>query len=249
MDEPSRIPGPPASVLENGNIHVWRWPLSVPPDRMDSLARSLNEMELERAGRYHFENLRHKFIVAHAGLRAILASYTGIPPEQLSFRFGVQGKPTLMDRGAAPGLEFNLSDSQDIALAAVTLHQPIGVDVERVREIPELDCITPSILAPEELDCLRQREGPDRLAAFLRFWTCKEAIIKAMGVGLSANLKRIVVDAEAAAASRWFTVHVPTSGRTWSVRSLPIDGGYQAALAMEGSGADVNLREWSFPIA
>lgn len=221
--------------------------MTVAPDQMDALARSLDELELDRAGRYRSEALRHKFIVAHAGLRAILASYTGIPPSQLSFRFGVQGKPTLIDRGAAPGLEFNLSDSQDIALAAVTLHQPIGVDVERVREIPELDCMTPSILAPQELECLQKHEGPERLAVFLRFWTCKEAIIKAMGVGLSANLKRIVVDAEAAAASRWFTVHVPTSGRTWSVRSLPIDGRYQAALAMEGSGAEVELHEWSFP--
>ena len=244
MDEPSQIPDPPTSVLTNGQIHVWRWPLSCPPDRVDSLSRTLNELELERASRYHFEALRHRFVVAHAGLRAILAGYTGIPPEQLSFRFGVQGKPTLVDRGLAPGLEFNLSDSQDIALVAVTMHQPIGVDVERVREIPELDSITPTILAPEELAFLTNRKGPERLAAFLRFWTCKEAIIKAMGVGLSANLKRIVVDAESAAAGRWFTVHVPTSGRNWSVRSLPIDGGYQAALAMEGNGADVAFREW-----
>ncbi|MBP7935344.1 MAG: 4'-phosphopantetheinyl transferase superfamily protein [Phycisphaerae bacterium] len=248
MDEPSQTPGTSTSALAKGSIHVWRWPLTVPPRRVESLAGSLNEMELERAGRYHFETLRHKFIVAHAGLRAVLAGYTGIPAEQLSFRFGVQGKPTLVDRGAAPGLEFNLSDSQDIALAAVTLHQPIGVDIERVREIPELDSITTSILAPEELSFLRSHEGPERLAAFLRFWTCKEAIIKAMGVGLSANLKRIVVDAQSAAASRWFTVHVPASGRTWSVRSLPIDGGYQAALAIEGSGGDVDVREWTFPI-
>lgn len=245
MDTPSQNTEPPTSVLEKGRVHLWRWSLRCPPDRINTLTQSLNELELDRAGRYHFEHLRQKFVVAHAGLRAILSGYTGIPAEQLAFRFGVQGKPTLIDRGGAPGLEFNLSDSQDIALAAVTLHQPIGVDVERVRDVPELDSITPTILAPEELGYLRKCEGTDRVAAFLRFWTCKEAIIKAMGVGLSANLKRIVVDAESAAAGRWFTVHVPTSGRTWSVRSLPVDGGYQAALAMEGSGAKVDFREWS----
>ncbi len=102
-----------------------------------SLRSRLSSDELARAARFHFERDRTRFSVARAALREILAHYLGTSPAEIAFVYGDHGKPAL----APPygDLRFNLSHSHDLALCAVARGSEVGVDVERIRELDDLE--------------------------------------------------------------------------------------------------------------
>ena len=126
---------PGAEVLGEDEVHVWRIALDCGDG--DSLRSGLSSDELARAARFHFERDRTRFSVARAALREILAHYLGASPDEIAFVYGGHGKPAL----APPhgDLRFNLSHSHDVALCAVARGREVGVDVERIRELDDLE--------------------------------------------------------------------------------------------------------------
>jgi 4'-phosphopantetheinyl transferase len=149
-------------------VHSWCVHLDVPPD---GLYRVLADDERARSARFRFERDRRRYIVAHGVLRRLLGRYLGVRPEELRFERNGFGKPALTP--AFDGrLRFNLSHSADVALVAVASDAEVGVDVERVRALPEL---------------------ADDPQTFLDGWTRNEACVKAMGRGLD---EQVVPDGE-----------------------------------------------------
>src|SRR5436309_1175215 len=89
---------PPANiVLHADEVHVWRAPLDLPHDRLESLRGALAQDERERASRFHFERDRRRFIAARGLLREILGRYVGLSPGGLWFGYTPYGKPHLAD--------------------------------------------------------------------------------------------------------------------------------------------------------
>lgn len=121
---------------------------------------------------------------AHATVRQILADAIGGPPPEIAHT--PTGKPYLAATGPAHPLKFNLSHCGDVLIVALSFTAEVGVDVERVRAIPEwrriadriFDSATHgSLLA--EIAC-----GADERDAFLRRWCRMEATVKATGEGV-----------------------------------------------------------------
>jgi 4'-phosphopantetheinyl transferase len=125
-----------------------------------------------RAARLRFEHDRIHWIRAHSALRAILSVSTGLPPLEIRFVTGPNGKPALMD---GHGVEFNLSHSGDWAMVAVTNGVPVGVDIERIRENVDM---------PALLQKLGERDLPESRPDLYRVWTRREARTKAVGGAL-----------------------------------------------------------------
>jgi 4'-phosphopantetheinyl transferase len=94
----------------------------------------LDHDELQRVNSFRFARDRGRYVVAHVNLRRILGAYLGRPPEGLRFRTNRFGKPELADEDPS-SLRFSLSHSHSIAVLALGLEHPIGVDVEDVRPI------------------------------------------------------------------------------------------------------------------
>jgi 4'-phosphopantetheinyl transferase len=179
------LPRPRAPLLEGAasflstvaGIDVWRIDL----DRtVAAAAELLDAAERARAARFVFERDRARFATGRAALRAILAAYLGAEPAALAFTIGPHGKPALPD-----GPPFSFSNSQGCGLCAVGQERPVGVDVERLREVPDAAGVARSAFTPEERAAW-QAAGAGGGAAFLRVWTRKEAALKALGLGLSA---------------------------------------------------------------
>ena len=105
-------------------------------------------------------------------LGEILARYLGRVPGR--FEKGPHGKPRLA--GENGWLRFNLSHSGDVTLIAVARDVEVGVDVERIRPVIEMHAIARRWLGRD--DIADERE-------FFRAWTRHEAMVKALGVGLS----------------------------------------------------------------
>src|SRR5439155_15836563 len=124
------------------------------------------------------------FIGRRGLLRVILARYLGLHPESLRFCYGNYGKPSLEPECNTGQLSFNMSHSQGLAIYAVSRNREIGIDVERVRPVPESDKIVEEIFPSTEHARLPARRPDQREEAFLDWWTRNEARLKASGDGL-----------------------------------------------------------------
>jgi 4'-phosphopantetheinyl transferase len=208
----------PRSVpsLEANQLHVWRLDLAPPAEVMPGLTELLSAEERDKAARFRFERDRVRYVAAHGGMRLILAAYVGADPNRLQFSTSAHGKPILASgHAAAPGKNagwkpasqsFNLSHAGSWGLLAVGLRGFIGTDIERQRELPDLDRLAESVLSSGELAALQAREADRRAECFFQMWARKEAVVKAIGRGLGAGLREIEIDPADPAMSDSFRV-------------------------------------------
>lgn len=145
----------------------------------------LDAEEHARAGRLRFDWLQRRFIVSHAMARLVLADCLGTDPRDLRFDSGPHGKPGLVNGG----VEFNLSHSADRAVLAVSTGGPVGVDVESMRELSHVDQVAERILSAGELEEFGRSDEPHRFV--LAKWTCKEAVVKQSGDGITRSLREV----------------------------------------------------------
>jgi 4'-phosphopantetheinyl transferase len=158
----------------------------------EQAAAVLDSEETNRMVRFlHIED-RHSYLAAHAGIRFLLASMVGQTADTLRFRPSVHGKPTLV--AGPPGIDFNLSHARG-AVAVAAAYSPVGVDVEPLREIADLDSISEIVLARQEQETLWNAPSAIRSRLFLRYWTLKEAILKAAAHGFMIPPNTMIVDA------------------------------------------------------
>lgn len=150
----------------------------------------LDDAERARAQAMGTEQLRQRYVAAHAALRRILSRAAGLPPARLRMAVGERGKPHLPD---VPEVEFNLSHAGPVAVVAVSGLHPVGVDIETPRKLDNLDALARRYLAAEELDALLALSEARRADAFLHYWTAKEAFIKGTGEGLHRPLDSFAV--------------------------------------------------------
>jgi 4'-phosphopantetheinyl transferase len=147
----------------------------------------LDDQERRRADRFHFERDYEAFVAAHALTRATLSEMTGVPVTAWRFVQGPFGKPAIAPGLGSKQLRFNMSHTHGLVACAVTFGRKVGVDVETSDRTTELS-IADRYFAPEEAAMVRVAPLDERRRLFFRFWTLKEAFIKATGEGLSRPL-------------------------------------------------------------
>lgn len=223
----------------DGTIQVWYADLGALAGRLEAFRALLSPDEAERAARFRTETLRERCVLRRGLLRHLLGRATGRDPAGLSFAYGPQGKPFLAD-----GPAFNLADCKDdvlvaIAPAGAAPALPLGVDIERLRTVPDADGIAERFYAPAERAAFRAVPEPLRPQAFLNGWTRKEAVIKATGAGLSMPLDRFAVELTPGRAARllWMDPALGVgAAEDWSLFDLEPAPGWVAALALRGAG-------------
>ena len=114
-------------------VHLWDAPLAVDKDEIERNESHLSRGELLYATRFTDLRAKNQFIVSRAKLRELLGGYAGQSPRELQFGMTRDGKPFL---ASAKEFEFNLTHSGDIVLYGVAHSRHVGVDVERIKEIP-----------------------------------------------------------------------------------------------------------------
>ena len=231
-------------ALGPGEVHVWSVRLDPSAEQVERLGRSLSADEWERANRFRFDKHRRQYVVGRGALRALLAAYVGGRPEAVRFRYGHRGKPFL--ESPDPGdLQFNLSNSDELALVGFVRGPEIGVDIEYLKPMPDCEQIAERFFSESERKVLRGVPGPRKEEAFFNCWTRKEAYLKAVGEGLAAPLdsfdvtlapgeppRMLTLEGDATRAARWFFHHL-----------LPAEQ-YLGAVAIEGGQWEV--KTWAF---
>jgi 4'-phosphopantetheinyl transferase len=234
------------TFIDENTVHVFLVDLEVPDEHLKKLSCLLSCDELDRAERFHFAADRQAYIARHAAIRQILARFLDQRPEELSFTIGPQGKPQL--NGLAPDLRlrFNVSRSASICLCAVARGRDVGVDIELVREIEDLESLVQSQLSPAESSEILSLPDELRREAFFRCWTRKEAFVKANGQGLSIplDLFTVSVQLEPAVVETRFD---PDEVDRWSLVDVSPAVDYIACVAV--SRGDFTVSGWRWPIA
>ncbi|MEO8218659.1 MAG: 4'-phosphopantetheinyl transferase superfamily protein [Acidobacteriota bacterium] len=229
---------------------------SLSHDRIDLLATSLNidssaleegcallsVDERERADRFRFPRHARRFIHARAFMRRTLSWYLDRDPAALRFNYGPEGKPSLPFT-----ISFNQSDSEELAVLAVTLSRQVGVDIESLRSIANAEELAHRFFSPGETRDLMAITEEERDRAFLACWTRKEAYLKATGEGLTRPLSQFRVVVDPCLEPRLISVELdPAEERRWSMAHLEPGVGYIGALVIEGRGASVHWVDGPF---
>lgn len=207
-------------------LHFWRL---TDAETADTLARHLSKDEAARAARFVFEKDRIAYRIGRGRLREILGAATGQAPGALGFSYGSHGKPFLPG-----GPAFNLSHSDGLACLAIAA-RVLGADIEAHREIEE--GVAERFFSPQEFATLSALPPEEWTPGFFRCWTRKEAVVKAMGDGLSIPLDRFDVTlrpGEPARMTRLDPAHGALAG--WRLAHLDLGPGMAGALAMETGG-------------
>lgn len=223
--------------LSAGEIHVWTCDLAVSHDLLTLCREWLSHEEQERAGRFRFDVDRERFVSAHGWLRYRLSRYCGSTPQALVFDTTPEGKPFLSARnGPAERVRFSLSHSHGYALMAVATGMEVGVDVEKVRDNIEPLKLAERFFSPVEFRAIGALKGAAQYEAFFRYWVGKESVLKALGTGLRLPLDHCRIafaeDDGDTASVEWQGAFDRTG--SWTVRYLPLGGGWAGAVAAEG---------------
>ncbi len=213
-------------------VDVWHVDLDVDAARLAELSQCLNREEQARAARFHFDRDRKRFIAARGMLRIILARYLDTAPRLLRFRYGAQGKPTVQTEE----LHFNISHSDDLLLVGISQAGALGLDIERVPAGHVVDSVSAVVFSQPERKELEFLPPTERAECFARFWTRKEAYIKAVGGGMSIELTSLDV----ATAPGQVLQYQEGIGQwspcpPWALRPLPVRPGFAGALAAQGN--------------
>lgn len=158
----------------------------------------LSADEVEVANQYRVEWKYHQFRRAKATLRKILGTYMDCDPSQIEFIRNRYGKPSV-----EYPIEFNLSHSKDNSIIAIS-QQIIGVDIEKTTRDMEISSFAQAHYHPHEIAQIHSKND------FYKIFTRKEAILKAIGIGLIDDLPSIdcseddvIVDKSLSDTSHW----------------------------------------------
>jgi 4'-phosphopantetheinyl transferase len=198
----------PPVALAAGEVHLWLWQtdLPFPPRQVSGMAQN--------------------------ALGRLLQAYSGAAATPPILR-GEHGKPFVAETGFP---HFNLSHSGCCVVFAFAWDHEIGVDVEMISRRHSSIELARRFYAAEEAAALDALAEGEREAAFMRLWTCKEAVLKALGQGLSFGLHRVRFDIHAGSPAIALREIAAEAGRLedWQLKRFEPAAGHAGALAWRG---------------
>jgi 4'-phosphopantetheinyl transferase len=230
----------PNGIIFSNEVHIWRYYQEETNCQIESLQGILSDDELARSGKFHFEKDRKKFILTRGTLRKLLGSYLGKNPQQIRFNYTSFGKPFLAVDSENNNLSFNLSHSGEVVLYAITQNQKIGIDVEQVGDHTDVMAIAKKFFSPGEIGEMEKANEKNRTQLFFRYWTRKEAFVKALGKGVSFPMERLDVSL----LNKFSPIIKLTAENNESaclnVQDLFSGDGYVAAIATEANDPKIS---------
>ena len=215
---------PPAAVIEVWTIDLDR-PLS-PGANLDDI---LSIEERNRADRYLFPRDASRFRLCRAMLRLGLAGYLGMAPNGIALTTNGHGKPRVAECSA---LNFNVSHSGGLGVIAFTTAGEVGIDVEAIRcHVEALEIASAHFTRREAAMIAASPTAQEQASVFLRLWTRKEAVLKAVGCGLLGGLDGVDVSQGPLNPVTLRGAADESAESCWRVQDLELIEGFAGAVA------------------
>ncbi len=227
-------------------VEIIFFPLDSDDDETRNLLPLLSEDETQRAARYRFDKHRNRFITGRGTIRQILAAKGNCSPREISFELNQYGKPALAKPEPTRYIQFNASSSETLGAIAISNAVPLGLDIEKVKSTnaQDYDGIVKNQFTSLEYDWYQKHDNRDRIRVFFEFWTCKEAYLKALGIGLSGKLDSFSINLEGAEPRVSHTDLEQGGHSKLSLYRLGICDDYVACLASPETASRIELSYW-----
>jgi 4'-phosphopantetheinyl transferase len=213
--------------ISDGELHVWM--SRRPAGNRPPVASGLTAAELKRCESLRFEEDQSRCCARRGLLRRVLARYLRMMPSDVRLQARPGGRLEFAE-DVRSNLTFSVSSSKDVVLVAVAAGMEVGVDVEVVRDLPELPRLATHALGDIELGELQRVAPADATRWFLQRWTNKEAVLKGLGTGLRLDPRDVTVslNSEDACIGRVLSTD---SGSDWFITELEVAENVVGALA------------------
>jgi len=215
----------------SGECDVWILPLDCDDARTTASMTMLTPAERVRANAFKVSPPRHRFVQTRAALRLLLGACLNVDASLVGIEQDAGGKPSTPER---PDCQFNVSHSGVYALLAIGHGHELGVDIECQRETGDLDLLASNVLSPGEQAVWHALPEVAKLPAFFSLWTKKEALSKALGLGIALPFHTLDIGVNVVlepVAEGPQLVSVPDYG-SCKLYPLSLPSGYSGALAI-----------------
>jgi 4'-phosphopantetheinyl transferase len=201
----------------------------------------LTDADIARAGGYVFQRDRDRFLAARRWVQSQLAGFLGVPPDAGRLVATASGKPVYRAGNTTFG-SFSYSRSGAAAALVIAAEGRIGIDIELVAPMADLDAVIDTSLTQTERQRLADQSPENRLSTFLTLWTAKEALLKATGQGIGFGLERIGLTHGPDGVFEIADDERLLPDGDWCARSVSLLPGYVAAIAADRALERLDLR-------
>ncbi|MFE2516926.1 4'-phosphopantetheinyl transferase family protein [Streptomyces mirabilis] len=228
---------------------LWWWEIPDAPAPGD--LDLLTSPERQRLMKCSTPRRAAEFVTSRAAARRILAARLGEPPE--SVVIGQAPCPDCAERHGPPKilqprtpLHISISHTRGLGCLGVSTGDGVGVDVEYLRPVDP--AVPGTTFSQKELDYLRALPpGTDRQTAVQKCWTRKEALLKAVGIGVSRDLKGIETNPQSDTAVVTGPGTAVRGPRPWLLCSLPLGSAHLAAVARRPDSGPLTIHRFAPP--
>ena len=238
LNQPETEPFP---RLVKGEIHLWTISHNASKNQIERITNVLSPGEIEKASYYKFEVLQNNYIVSKAVLKMLLSRYLEISPPDIKLGAHKKGKPYLLNDGS---LFFNISNSHNLCAYAFSRDAEVGIDIERIRELPDLDLLIEKNLTPRERKYF-QKDPDSKLKKFFQFWTFKESYLKAIGEGMRLTPENLDFSIDNGTI-RLQSANSGFDDAVWQFKGFSFEDNYTGTLTYTGKGTII--REMSLAL-
>jgi 4'-phosphopantetheinyl transferase len=197
---------------------------------------ALSPSDQEKAARFRFPDDRTRFLAGRALLAKMLDHFVDPQADLTQLTVTEAGRPILP---TPAGVEFSISHAGELVMVALATGTRVGVDVERTERPLDFEGLARRIFNDRDLHAFLELPPDERVNAFFRAWTGKEAILKARGVGLFGGLQEVSVPWNDSATEGLDVA----GGEDWRLRRLPVPDDYAAHVAWEGANRKIDFSE------
>ena len=228
-------------MLGINEVEIWHGKVTAEDAHYQAYWHVLDEAEQAQARKFKNALLTKRYVEVHGRLRNTLAQMLNQPPEKINIKKAGHGKPYLADN---PELAFNLSHSADRLMIAVGWNSQLGVDIEVCKQRINLPGLVDKCFAEEEASYWNKLPETQKNQAFYRFWTRKEALVKATGHGIALGLNHCVINPE----NPTEFLRVPDlcgQASAWHVQNIDLGEGIYGALVADKKFTAIRLMDFS----
>ena len=224
-------------MLGINEVEIWHGYVTSEEAHYQAYWRVLDEAEQTQARKFKNALLHKRYVEIHGRLRNVLAQTLNESPEKIRIKKAEHGKPYLPDY---PELVFNLSDTADRLAIAVGWNCQLGVDIEICKQRINLSGLVDKCFAEEEAAYWANLQEAQKNLEFYRFWTRKEAFVKATGHGISLGLNHCVINP----GNPTEFLRIPDvcgNASAWYVLDIDLGEGIYSALVADKEFVSVKL--------
>ncbi|WP_061996348.1 4'-phosphopantetheinyl transferase superfamily protein [Clostridium sp. ATCC 25772] len=215
--------------LNKNEIHIWLIYIDLYKSNTLFFENLLCNDEVNKMNSFYFEKDKERFAITHGLLRILISKYLNLSNNKIKFEKDLYGKPKVVidDKN----INFNISHSNNLIAFAFSNSATIGIDVEYNKNINDFNDIVTNYFHELEIENFNKVSNLKKQDIFYRYWTQKEAFLKATGEGLNRSLSSFYIQNK---FDNYYKVNDENySGYIWNIISFNILDNYTASICFK----------------